>query len=93
MMNVDRRYRVIVALSLGPAVANSFARFAYALVLPAMRSELGLTYSQAGGLNTANALGYLLGAMLSARYASRDRANKRSPSSKLRSSAASPPRF
>jgi predicted MFS family arabinose efflux permease len=71
MMKFGSRLWVIAALSLGPAVANAFARFAYALLLPAMRSELGLSYSQAGGLNTANALGYLAGAMLAARYVSR----------------------
>ena len=65
------RFFVVAALSLGPAVANSFARFAYALLLPAMRSELGLSYSQAGSLNTANALGYLAGALLSAACVSR----------------------
>ncbi len=51
-------------LSFGPTVSNSFARFAYALVLPAMRTDLQLNYSQAGALNTANAIGYLLGALL-----------------------------
>lgn len=51
-------------LSFGPAVSNSFARFAYALVLPAMRNDLSLSYSQAGWLNTANAIGYLAGAIL-----------------------------
>ncbi len=51
-------------LSLGTIVSNSFARFAYALVLPAMRDELGWSYSQAGALNTANAIGYLAGAIL-----------------------------
>lgn len=50
-------------LSFGPAISNSFARFAYALVLPAMRDDLGMSYSQAGWLNTANALGYLAGAV------------------------------
>lgn len=71
MMEFGRRFWVIAALSLGPAVANSFARFAYALLLPAMRVELGLNYSQAGALNTANALGYLAGALFAARYVSR----------------------
>src|SRR5512143_2791919 len=71
LMDFGRRFRVIAALSLGPAVANSFARFAYALLLPAMRAELGLNYSQAGALNTANALGYLAGALFCARYVSR----------------------
>lgn len=51
-------------LSFGPAVANSFARFAYALILPAMRSDLQWNYSQAGLINTVNAFGYLLGALL-----------------------------
>ena len=59
-----RGFALAFVLSFGPAVSNSFARFAYALVLPAMRSELSLNYSQAGWLNTANALGYLAGAVL-----------------------------
>ena len=71
MRNFGRRFWIVAALSLGPAVSNSFARFAYALLLPAMRNELGLSYSQAGGLNTANALGYLTGALIAARYVSR----------------------
>jgi predicted MFS family arabinose efflux permease len=65
------RFGLILALSLGPAVSNSFARFAYALLLPAMRHELGLNYSQAGSLNTANAIGYLAGALFTVRYVSR----------------------
>src|SRR4249920_2537084 len=70
-MNFGHRFWVLAALSLGPTVSTSFARFAYALILPAMRSELGLNYSQAGSLNTANALGYLVGAVLCTRYVSR----------------------
>lgn len=65
------RLWIILALSLGPAVSNSFARFAYALVLPAMRADLGWNYSQAGWLNSANAIGYLAGAMFTVRYVSR----------------------
>lgn len=71
VMDFGRRFWVIAALSLAPAVANSFARFAYALLLPAMRAELSLSYSQAGSLNTANALGYLIGAVLAAACVSR----------------------
>ena len=55
---------VAFLLSFGPAVSNSFARFAYALILPAMRSDLQWSYSQAGSINTVNAFGYLLGALL-----------------------------
>jgi len=36
-----------------------------------MRTELDLNYSQAGSLSTANALGYLVGGLLCARYAPR----------------------
>jgi predicted MFS family arabinose efflux permease len=70
-MRFVRRFWVLGALSLAPAVAMSFARFAYALLLPAMRTELDLNYSQAGSLSTANALGYLVGGLLCARFAPR----------------------
>jgi predicted MFS family arabinose efflux permease len=52
------------ALSGAAAVAVGFARFGYALILPAMQSDLNLSYVQAGWLNTANSLGYLCGALL-----------------------------
>ena len=53
-------------LSLGAAVALGFARFSYALLLPAMRDTLEWTYAQAGSMNTSNALGYLIGALSTA---------------------------
>ena len=59
-----RAYGLAFLLALGVTVSNSFARFAYALVLPAMRAELDWSYAQAGWLNTANAIGYLIGAVL-----------------------------
>ncbi len=49
-------------LALGPAIALGLGRFAYALLLPPMREDLGWTYLQAGALNTFNAVGYLVGA-------------------------------
>lgn len=52
------------ALSGAAAISVSFARFDYALILPAMKTDLALTYAQAGWLNTFNGLGYLLGALL-----------------------------
>lgn len=54
---------VAIGLSLGPAVSNGLARFAYGLILPAMQTDLGWNYTQAGWLNTVNALGYLVGAL------------------------------
>src|SRR5690606_13144675 len=59
------------ALSGGSAVAVGFARFGYALILPAMRADLQLNYAQAGWLNTMNALGYLLGAVLTIHFVAR----------------------
>ena len=55
---------VVLALSLGAAVSLGITRFAYALLLPVMRDDLGWSYTLAGGMNTANALGYLLGALV-----------------------------
>lgn len=62
---------VVVGLSMGPGVALGLARFAYALLLPAMRSDLGWTFADAGAMSTANALGYLIGALLAAHLARR----------------------
>jgi predicted MFS family arabinose efflux permease len=50
-------------LSLGSATALGLARFSYALLLPSMKLDLGWSFAQAGAMNTANALGYLLGAL------------------------------
>jgi predicted MFS family arabinose efflux permease len=52
-----------VALSMGAAISLGITRFSYALLLPPMREDLGWSYTLAGGMNTANALGYLLGAL------------------------------
>ena len=38
-------------------------RFAYGLLLPPMRDDLLWSYTLAGGMNTANAVGYLIGAL------------------------------
>ncbi len=56
--------RAALALSLGAAVSLGITRFAYGLLLPPMRSDLGWTYALAGAMNTSNAAGYLLGALL-----------------------------
>jgi predicted MFS family arabinose efflux permease len=61
---VDRPWLVLTGLALGLTVTNGFARFAYGQILPAMKSEMGWSYAQAGWLNTANALGYIVGALL-----------------------------
>ena len=61
---LTRPWLVLTGLALGVTVTNGFARFAYGLILPAMKSEMGWTYAQAGWLNTANAMGYIAGAIL-----------------------------
>ena len=55
--------RLALALSLGAAVSLGITRFAYGLLLPPMRVDLGWSYTLAGAMNTANAVGYLMGAM------------------------------
>lgn len=52
-----------LALSLGAAVSLGITRFAYGMLLPPMRADLQWSYTLAGAMNTANALGYLLGAL------------------------------
>lgn len=63
--------RVVAGLAMAPLVALGFARFAYALLLPAMRADLGWSYADAGAMSTANAAGYLAGALLAAPVAAR----------------------
>ncbi|MBL8303278.1 MAG: YbfB/YjiJ family MFS transporter [Ideonella sp.] len=53
-----------LALALAAAVSLGLARFAYALLLPPMHADLGWRYLTAGLMNTANAAGYLAGALL-----------------------------
>ena len=62
--SLTRQWMILAGLALGITVTNGLARFAYGLLLPAMQSEMGWTYAQAGWLNTANALGYIVGAVL-----------------------------
>jgi predicted MFS family arabinose efflux permease len=59
------------ALALGAAVSLGLARFSYALLLPPMRADLGWSYTTAGAMNTVNAAGYLLGALLAPRWLAR----------------------
>ena len=55
---------VAAALALGTAISLGLGRFAYALLLPSMRADLGWSYLIAGAMNTVNAAGYLAGALL-----------------------------
>ncbi|HYD94582.1 MAG TPA: YbfB/YjiJ family MFS transporter [Noviherbaspirillum sp.] len=53
-----------LALSLGAAISLGISRFSYALLLPPMRADLGWSYLLAGAMNTANAFGYFIGALV-----------------------------
>jgi predicted MFS family arabinose efflux permease len=55
--------RQALALAAVAAIALGLSRFAYALLLPAMRADLGWSYATAGAMNTVNAAGYLAGAL------------------------------
>ena len=68
-MNIDRfaiRHPLLtaLALSLGAAISLGISRFSYALLLPPMRSDLEWSYLLAGTMNTANAFGYFIGALM-----------------------------
>lgn len=53
-----------LAISLGAAVSLGMSRFSYALLLPPMRGDLEWTYLLAGAMNTGNAFGYFIGALM-----------------------------
>jgi predicted MFS family arabinose efflux permease len=61
-----RALLVAAGLAAGPLAGVGLARFGYSLLLPPMRADLGWSYTEAGALNAANALGYLLGALAAA---------------------------
>jgi predicted MFS family arabinose efflux permease len=65
--NTSSGLLLALGLALGATVALGLARFSYALLLPAMRQDLNWNYALSGGMNTANALGYLFGALISTR--------------------------
>lgn len=56
-----------LALSLAAAIALGLSRFSYGLLMPPMRADLGWSYFLAGAMNSANALGYFVGALLTPR--------------------------
>ena len=62
-----RSWFILAGLALGVTATNGFARFSYGLIIPAMRSEMNWNYAEAGWLNTANAFGYILGALVTMR--------------------------
>ncbi len=62
---------IAAGLALAAAVSLGLARFSYALLLPPMLSDLGWSYFTAGAMNTLNAAGYFVGALLAPRWIAR----------------------
>ncbi|KRB87868.1 YbfB/YjiJ family MFS transporter [Noviherbaspirillum sp. Root189] len=61
----DRRpLLTALGISLGAAISLGLSRFSYALLLPPMRADLSWSYLLAGSMNTANAFGYFVGALV-----------------------------
>jgi predicted MFS family arabinose efflux permease len=73
---MNNPWRSAAALALGAAVSLGLARFSYALLLPPMRADLGWSYTTGGAMNTVNAAGYLLGALLAPRWLARHDARR-----------------
>ena len=58
------RKATVVVVVLGCFVAQSFARFTFGLVLPAMKADLRISYGLAGWLGTINLAAYLVSTLL-----------------------------
>ncbi|MDB5961018.1 MAG: YbfB/YjiJ family transporter [Massilia sp.] len=69
-----RPFLMALALSLGAAISLGLSRFSYALLLPPMRADLDWSYFLSGAMNTGNALGYFIGALLMPAIMRRSRA-------------------
>jgi predicted MFS family arabinose efflux permease len=59
-----QRAVTITVVIFGCFVAQSFARFSFGLLLPAMKSDLKISYGLAGWLGTINLAGYLISTVL-----------------------------
>ncbi len=56
-------WSTVALLALSAGVAQAFGRFAYGILLPAVRDDLGLSNTIAGTLGTINVGAYLLGTL------------------------------
>jgi predicted MFS family arabinose efflux permease len=60
-MTSFRRWSTVGSVILACFVGQSFARFSFGLLLPAMKADLRISYGLAGWLGTINLAGYLVG--------------------------------
>lgn len=63
----------VILMALVAALAQSFGRFTYGVLLPAVRDDLGLSNTVAGSLATVNMAAYLVGSLIVATASSRFR--------------------
>jgi len=63
----------VILMALVAALAQSFGRFTYGVLLPAVRDDLGLSNTVAGSLATVNMAAYLVGSLIVAAASSRFR--------------------
>jgi MFS family permease len=70
-MTLAQQVWLALALSTAAALSLGITRFSYGLLLPPMRADLNWSYTLAGAMNTLNALGYLLGALMTPRLLQR----------------------
>jgi predicted MFS family arabinose efflux permease len=66
-------FAAVVLVALTAAVAQSFGRFTFGVLLPAIRDDLDLSNTVAGSLATVNVAGYLVGTLIVASASSRHR--------------------
>ncbi len=57
-------WTTVLLIALASAVAQSFGRFTYGILLPAVRDDMGITNTQAGFIAAANVGAYLLATLL-----------------------------
>ena len=69
--DVGRAWVAVALVALAAVVAQSFGRFTYSVLLPAVRDDLGLSNSLAGFLGTVNVGAYLVGTLLVVRATAR----------------------
>ena len=60
----SRRWLTVTVVVLSCFVAQSFARFTFGLLLPAMKKDLGISYGLAGWLGTINLAAYFVSTLL-----------------------------
>lgn len=68
-----RGWGAVFLVAIGAAVAQAFGRFAYGVLLPAVRNDLGISNTIAGTLGTVNVGAYLIGSILVAILTSKHR--------------------